>query len=65
MNVPDLEWYEGSWMVVPKNGPYRAVLEIYRSDRITAERINMAKYDVVGVSEYLVKFIESAKNVRK
>lgn len=65
MNVPDLKGHEGSWMVVPKNGPYSAVLEIHRSDRITAERINMAKYDVVGVIEYLAKFNENIKNVRK
>ena len=65
MNIPDLKGYEGSWMVVPKNGPYRAVLEIHRSDRITAERINMTKYDVVGAIEYLAKFNEVTKNVRK
>lgn len=63
--IPDLKWHEGSWMVVPKNGPYRAVLEIHRNARAKAEQINRDKYDVVGVIEYMDKFNQGIKNVRK
>ena len=62
MNPPKLRHYEGSWMVVPKVGKYKAVCEIHRADAHIARRINTAKYTLVPVSEYLYQLSEKSGN---
>lgn len=53
MILPELRSYEGSWMVVPRVGEYKAVCEIHRDDAHIARQVNTAKYVLVPVSEYL------------
>lgn len=62
MNLPKLRHYEGSWMVVPKVGEYKAVCEIHRDDAHIARRINTDKYMLVPVSEYLSRLSEKSGN---